>query len=253
MMRRTPIIVTALVLALQTLPAGADHVADCRTAENALDRNFSLPKVTKAIAAKRLNVLVLGAGSSSLPGPEGTKTAYPARLQLALAARLPEVAVHVVADVKAKRTAVEMVQGLGLSLASAHPALLLWQTATVDAMQSTDPDQFSQALDRGVAMARSAGADVIFINPQYSPRTESMIALHTYSENMRWVAVQHTVPVFDRFNIMKLWAELGIFDFNSDTKKLDMAERVHDCLGLLLADFVVEAAKSSEPPRQTGQ
>ena len=31
-------------------------------------------------------------------------------------------------------------------------------------------------------MARAAGADVILINPQYSPRTESMIALSTYSE-----------------------------------------------------------------------
>ena len=36
-----------------------------------------------------------------------------------------------------------------------------------------------------------------------------MIALGTYAENMRWVALQQEVPLFDRFSIMKLWADLG--------------------------------------------
>jgi hypothetical protein len=141
-----------------------------------------------------------------------------------------------------------MVKGLPAILRSAKPALLVWQTGTVDAMLGVDPDQFSQALDKGVKTARSAGADVILINAQYSPRTESMIALGTYVEDMRWVALQQEVPLFDRFSIMKLWGELGTFDLNSATKKLDIAERVHDCIGRLLADMVIAAAKSEEPP-----
>jgi hypothetical protein len=120
-------------------------------------------------------------------------------------------------------------------------------------MQGIEPDQFSQALDKGIHVARSAGADVVFINPQYSPRTESMIALGTYAENMRWVAMQQEVPLFDRFSIMKVWADLGTFDLNSATKKLDMAERVHDCIGRLLADLVIESAKSSAPPAGAGR
>jgi hypothetical protein len=74
-----------------------------------------------------------------------------------------------------------------------------------------------------------------------------MIALASYVENMRWVAVQQEIPLFDRFSIMKLWADLGTFDFYSATKKLDMAARVHDCIGRLLADLVIESAKPSEP------
>jgi hypothetical protein len=196
------------------------------------------------LAAKHLSVLVVGAGSSQLPAGN----AYPARLQLALAEKLPGVEIKVTTDVKAGRTAAEMVKGLPASLDSAKPALLVWQTGTVDAMLGVDPDQFSQALDKGVKMARSAGADVILINAQYSPRTESMIALGTYVEDMRWVALQQEVPLFDRFSIMKLWGELGTFDLNSATKKLDIAERVHDCIGRLLADMVIAAAKSEEPP-----
>ena len=136
-----------------------------------------------------------------------------------------------------------MLKALPAALAAAKPALLVWQTATVDAMQAVDPEQFSQNLDKGINTARSAGADVVFVNPQYSPRTESMIALGTYVENMRWVALQQEVPVFDRFNLMKAWSDLGTFDLYSATKKLDMAERVHDCIGRLLAGLIVEAAK----------
>ncbi|HEY6023212.1 MAG TPA: SGNH/GDSL hydrolase family protein [Pseudolabrys sp.] len=193
-------------------------------------------------------MLVVGAGSSQLPGPNGVSNAYPARLQHALTQQLPGVEIKLTTDVKSKRTAAEMVKALPATLSAAKPDLLVWQTGTVDAMLAVDPDQFSQALDAGINIAHSAGADVVLINAQYSPRTESMIALGTYDEDMRWVALQHEIPLFDRFSIMKLWSGLGTFDLYSATKKLDMAERVHDCIGGLLAELVVAAAKSEELP-----
>ena len=241
-----------LVLALPILgwPAEvlAEHPAECRVAGHQTDIDFPLPLVADAIAGKQLSILILGAGSSLLPGPNGAKKAYPARLQQALAEKLPGVTVKVATDVKMRRTAADMVKTLAPSLAAAKPALMIWQTATVDAMQAVDPDQFSQTLDKGIHMARSAGADVVFVNPQYSPRTESMIALGIYVENLRWVALQQEVPVFDRFNLMKTWADMGTFDLYSATKKLDIAERVHDCIGRLLAALVLDAAKLPTGP-----
>ena len=94
---------------------------------------------------------------------------------------------------------------------------------------------------------------VVLMNAQYGPCTESMIALGTYAENIRWVALQQEVPVFDRFSIMKLWADLGTFDLYSATKKLDIAERVHNCIGWLLSDLIVEAAKPDEPHAESGR
>ena len=246
------VLLTLLVLALAD-PAQADHAAECRLGAQEIERDFPLPQVTRAIDAKHLNILVVGAGSSLLPGSSGAKNAYPARLEAALAAKLPGVAVQVSTDVQARRTAGEMVTSLPASLAAAKPALMVWQTGTVDAMQSIDTDQFRAALEQGINIARSAGADVILINAQYSPRTESMIALGLYAENMRWVALQQEVPLFDRFSIMKLWADLGTFDLYSATKKLDMAEQVHDCIGQLLADLVFQSAKPDEPRAESGR
>jgi len=239
-----------LLLALLVLagPALAELPAECRIAAHLAEPNYPLPKVTRALAEKKFNILVVGAGSSQLPGANGAKNAYPARLQQALADQLNGVEVKVMTDIKASRTAAEMVKVLPTDLETAKPALMIWQTGTTDAMRAVDPDQFSQALDQGIQVARGAGADVVLVNAQFSPRTESMIALSTYSEDMRWVALQQEVPLFDRFSIMRLWSDLGTFDLYSATKKLDIAERVHDCIGRLLADLVIAAAKPPEPP-----
>jgi hypothetical protein len=244
-----------LTLALLALagPAWADQPVECSMAAPLIERDFALPQVNRGIIAKQLEILVVGAGSSSLPGVNGIKNAYPERLQHALSEKLPGVTVTVTTDVKSKRTAAEMVKSLVPALAAAKPKLVVWQTGTVDAMQSIDTDQFRAALDRGINIAHSAGADVVLINAQYSPRTDSMIALGTYAENMRWVALQQEVPLFDRFSIMKLWADTGTFDLYATTKKLDTAEHVHDCIGRLLADLVVESAKPDEPHAEGGR
>ncbi len=239
-MKRLLLLLAALGLAG---PALAGHPGECTVARPLLEHSFPLPHVAKAIAAHKLSVLVVGSGSSNLPGPAGAKMAYPARLQNALGEALPGVVVTVATDVKSRRTAAAMLRSMPKALAAAKPQLVIWQTGTVDAMQAVETDSFSDTLEAGIAQARKAGADVILVNAQYSPRTESMIALSDYAEDMRWVAVQYDVPLFNRFGIMRLWADLGTFNFRSARNKLDTAQRVHDCIGRLLADLVVGAAK----------
>ena len=241
---------SAVLLAFAMLAgsAKAEMPAECLVAKPLLEENNHLPQAMAAIAARHLDVLVLGAGSSSLPGPGGAGMAYPARLKAALQAELPGVAVTVTTDVTARRTAIQMAESLAGDLKRHKPDLIVWQTGTVDAMQGADPDLFNQALDRGIAAAKADGADMVLINAQYSPRTESMIALGTYAEIMRWVAVQHEIPMLDRFAIMKLWGDLGTFDLYSATKALDTAGQVHNCIGQLLSTLIVEAAKPERPP-----
>jgi hypothetical protein len=237
-----------IALVMLSAPASAEMPAACRVAESQVVAAFPLPQTAAAIVKKKLDVLVIGAGSSTLPSKEGAEKAYPARLQKALAETYPGVAVNVQTDVKRGRTAAEMSTQLVSMLGTAKPALVIWQTGTIDAMRSVDPDRFNASLDAGINAARSAGADVVLVNSQYSPRTESMIALGAYNENMRWVALQQELPLFDRFGIMQLWSEQGTFNFHSTTKKLDTAERVHDCIGRLLATLVAEGVRLAAPP-----
>jgi hypothetical protein len=239
------LVVILLAVLFGGTAAHAELTAKCAVAASLISPEFALPRVAKAIESKKLDVLVVGAGSSTLAGAEAK--AYPARLQAALSESLPGVAVKVQVDVKPGRTAIDAVKPIAAGLAAAKPTLTIWQAGTVDAMKSVDLDEFSGALDKGIDAARTAGSDVVLVNGQYSPRTESIIAMSQYSEHMRWVALRNDSPLFDRYGIMKLWSDSGTFDFMTHTKKLDMAEQVHDCIGRLLADLVIKSAKEAVP------
>jgi len=212
----------------------------------------ALSQAAAAVAQHHsLDIVVLGTGSSTLPPPAGEKAAYPARLQGALSALLPGIAVKVVAEVKARQTAAEMLDQALPGIAQQRPALIIWQTGTVDAIKGVDPEEFRATLEQGVEMLQADRVDVVFMNMQYSPRTDAMISINAYADNMRWVALQHDVPLFDRFALMKHWAELGTFDLYDASKNTDTAERVHDCIGRLLAGLIAGAVKQPAPAAES--
>jgi hypothetical protein len=218
----------------------------CFVASELVHADFALPRVAAAIESKHLTIVVLGSASSALPGVEGAAKAYPARLEDVLGRKLPGIAVKVVTHTKARDTASEMAKSLNQVLMDDRPDVVIWQTGTVDAMLGVDPDDFRTALDQGLGALHTGKADAVFMNMQYSPRTDSMIALGSYLEAMRIVALQREVPLFDRLAVMKNWNEMGVFDLYTATKKIDVAEKVHDCIGRLLGRLIVEGAKLAQ-------
>jgi lysophospholipase L1-like esterase len=202
---------------------------------------------------RRLTVAVVGAGSSTLGGAGGTALAYPARLEAVLAKRWPEIATKVVASVRPGRTAEEMAETFGKLLTDEKPSLIIWQSGTVDAIKGVDPEDYRLTLDEGVEELHTGGADVVLMNMQYSPRTESMIAVHAYADGMRLVSQQREVPLLDRFSIMKQWSELGVFDFFAATGRLETAARIHDCIAQLLADLIQDGIKLSRDQHKAQQ
>jgi hypothetical protein len=227
------------LLAAQPLRA-EDAPQSCDVPDNLLATESALPKVADALKAGKLDILVVGSRSSTIVSADAS--AYPARLQAALQAAVPKLNVNLSVEIQVKKTAEEAVVAFPKLLETKKPTLVIWQTGTVDAMRSIDPDDFRGAVDEGVVALRKAGADVVLINPQYSPRTETMISVPPYIDNIRAVAQQHDVPLFDRFGIMHQWNDQGDFDLFSTTHGIDLAKRVHDCLGRALSKFILDAA-----------
>uniref|UniRef100_Q07GY6 SGNH/GDSL hydrolase family protein n=1 Tax=Rhodopseudomonas palustris (strain BisA53) TaxID=316055 RepID=Q07GY6_RHOP5 len=231
-----------LVGALSGRAAAEDATPACEVPAYLLATDSVLSKVGDALKNHRpLDILVLGSRSSTIMTADGT--AYPWRLQAALREKLPAATVNLAMELRVKKTAEEAVAGLGKILEDRKPTLVIWQTGTYDATRSADPDEFREAVGEGVSQMHKAGADVILINLQYSPRTETMISPSPYLDNMRVVAQEHGVPLFDRFAIMRQWNENGDFDFFSPSPGLDLAKRVHECIGRALATFVIDAAR----------
>ena len=239
---------TLLAGCLVAAPVRAeDAPASCEVPDYLLGSESTLAKVADTVKSGHpLNILVIGSRSSTITGAEAS--AYPARLQAALKEKLPSIAVNVSLELEAKKTAEEVAGGIVNLMEAKKPTLVIWQTGTVDAMRSVDPDDFHAALEQGVAALQNAGADVVLMNPQYSPRTETMISVPPYIDNMRAVAQEHEVPLFDRFGIMHQWNDQGDFDLFSTTHGIDLAKRVHDCLGRALSKFIIDAAHA--PPAQ---
>ena len=190
----------------------------------------------------RLTIAVIGTGSSALAGPDGPKSAYPARLEAALQQRLPSVAVKVVTLVRTRLSTEDLAKGMGKLLIDEKPDLVIWQTGTIDAMRRVEPDDFRTALEDGVETLLKGGVDVILMNMQYSPRTDIMVALGPYADNMRVVAQQHEIPLFDRLAIMRHWSDTGAFDLYAAGKDNVLAHRVHDCIGRGIAALIIDAA-----------
>ena len=227
----------------QDAPAPAqDAPANCEVPAYLLTTESSLPKVEEAVNSGRpLDILVVGSRSSTISTSEAS--AYPGRLQAVLKQMLPKVTVNVSVELQIKKTAEEVAAGLVKLVEAKKPTLVIWQTGTYDAMRSIDPEDFRGAVGEGVVALKEAGADVVLMNLQYSPRTETMISAPPYLDNMRVVAQQYDVPLFDRFAIMRHWNDSGDFDLFSPSHGPDLAKRVHDCLGRALAKFVIEAAR----------
>ncbi|MCP3461601.1 MULTISPECIES: SGNH/GDSL hydrolase family protein [unclassified Bradyrhizobium] len=219
-------------------PAGP---AACEVPSYLLATESQLPKVAEAVKSEKpLEILVVGSRSTTIPSSE--ESSYPARLQAILKEKLPSEPVHVSVELQSKKTAEEAASTFVKLMEAKRPTLVIWQTGTVDAIRSIDPDEFRGAVTDGVTALQNAGADVILMNLQYSPRTETMISVPPYLDNMRVVAQEHDIPLFDRFAIMRQWNDQGQFDLFNSSRGPELAKQVHDCLGRALAQFVVDAA-----------
>jgi hypothetical protein len=227
---------------LTGVPARAEDVAHtCEVPAYLLASESALPKVAQAIkTGQKLDILVVGSRSSTINTAEAA--AWPGRLEAILREKLPAIQVSINVELYPKKTSEEVAAGLPNLVAERKPTLVVWQTGTVDALRSIDPDDFRVAVDEGVTALQGAGTDVVLMNLQYSPRTDTMISANPYLDSMRLVAQQHDIPLFDRFSVMRHWNEAGDFDLFSTSHGIDLAKRVHDCLGRALSTFVIDAA-----------
>jgi hypothetical protein len=239
--------IAAVAIVFALLHGSASAAQECEVPLSLIGSGDSFPRVTKELTEKhRLDITVVGTGSSTLPGLNGASFAYPARLQAALRQLLPDAEIKVTAHVQPRQTTAQMVVALKKIMADDKPALVLWQAGTVDAVIGVEPDEFRASLETGIDIIVRAGADVDLINMQFSPHTESLIDVSAYADVMQWVTQQQPgTLLFDRLAIMRYWNDQGTFDLYAATKNSDMARRVHDCIGRALASQIIDTAHLS--------
>jgi hypothetical protein len=233
--------VLAAILAIAapaSFAAGIDE--RCAVPAELLETSATLPNSALAIKRGRLDVMVVS-GAPAQTAAGGTLHKYPFFLEQALRERLSDVEVRVFSRSEPRRTVMEIMTSLPRLIDQMKPNLVVWQSGTIEALRGIDPDGYGRKLDAGVSLVQNHGADVLLVNPQFSPRTDFMIDSTSYTEHMRWVAQTRDVPFFNRFEVMRHWSESGTFDLAA-VRDNGTFEQVHRCIGQLLGEVIVHAA-----------
>jgi len=218
---------------------------NCAVADYFVEPFFKANKAAVTLrTTKSLEILILSSAPSQMRTGEKLRS-YPTFLEAALKERLPDYNIRVTIHAEPRRSIKEILPLIPKVLANTKPSLVVWQTGTVEAIRGVDPDKYERKLEAGIELIRKANADVILVNPQFSPRTAIMNDSGALNDRIRRVSAFSDVPLFNRYDIMRSWHENDAFDLSS-LKNDGSYEAVHRCLGRLLAEYISRAASFAE-------
>jgi acyl-CoA thioesterase I len=144
----------------------------------------------------------------------------------------------------ARQIAQEMDARLDREVIPLKPTLVIWETGTTDAVRGTDLDELRQAVQAGIDRLRASGAEVVLMDARFPRQTHAGINFDRYESVLREATDANEVPLFRRHDIMRHWAERGLFDLITvDRDKLPLvACRLYDCIGRAVVDFITRGA-----------
>jgi hypothetical protein len=234
--------VALIGLLLAGVPAARSASLDpCRPPEGFLDAEGQLVNTAAALKHKRpLKIVVVGGSSTSGKANSTKDMAFPWRMVEELKRRHPDAAIELMVHMLTGVITVRRLDMVSGPVMKEKPTLVIWQTATADAVKGTDVEQFSLALGEGVDALLAAGSDVVLMDQQYSPMTAAMINFLPYRNQVDQVAMTRQAVIFKRHDLMRYWVEQGVFAFGEGTKEAlrDEADRAHACIGRLLAELI---------------
>ena len=208
---------------------------------------------TRAALATNQPILIVAIGSSSTRGWMATDIghSYPALLQRYLNDHVPRISAAVINRGIGGQDAPEELARLETDVLAVKPQLVIWQAGANGAVRDETPATFKRLMQEGIAQLKAAGADVILMDNQRSPRILSSPD-HVLLENaMKEIAASTGVNMFSRGGLMDKWEEAGAP--NEDFIAADgfhMNNRGYACLADALGATIAEALQ--QPIAQQG-
>jgi lysophospholipase L1-like esterase len=205
----------------------------------------SLPRVASKLANGQPVVIVaFGSSSTQGYGSSAPEFNYPNRLAAQLRRQYPSAYISVVNAGKGGEDAPEMMKRLQTAVIDLRPDLVIWQVGTNAVLRNLDPGETAKLVEEGVTRIQSVGADVVLIDPQYSPRVnEHAESAGRMTKLLGNVAQLRKVGIFPRFAVMKDWHEgqsIPIENFVI-SDGLHMSDWGYACFAQLLGDDIIRS------------
>jgi lysophospholipase L1-like esterase len=205
----------------------------------------SLPHVANKLAAGQPVVIIaFGSSSTSGYGTTSPEFTYPNRLAAQLRRRYPTADITVVNRGQGGEDAPEMMKRLQTSVLDMKPDLVIWQVGTNAVLRNLDPSETAKLVEDGVARIQAAGADLVLVDPQYSPAvTAKAESASKMVQLLGKVAALKHVGFFPRFEVMREWHENQSMPFDSFViaDGLHMNDWGYACFAQLLGDDIIKS------------
>jgi lysophospholipase L1-like esterase len=205
----------------------------------------SLPHVAGKLAAGQPVVIVaFGSSSTAGYGSSSPEFTYPNRLATQLHRKYPGADITVLNRGVGGEDAPEMMKRIQTSVIDAKPDLVIWQVGTNAVLRNLDPADTAKMVEDGVAQIQAAGADVVLVDPQYSPKvTERAESASRIVKLLSKVAELRHVGIFPRFEVMREWHDQQALPIDSFViaDGLHMNDWGYACFAQLLGDDIIKS------------
>jgi lysophospholipase L1-like esterase len=205
----------------------------------------SLPHVAAKLAAGQpVTIIAFGSSSTQGYGSTSPEFTYPNRLAAQLRRKYPGADITVLNHGVGGEDAPEMMKRLQTSVIDAKPDLVIWQVGTNAVLRNLDPAETARMVEDGVERIQAAGADLVLVDPQYSPRvTEHPESASKMVKLLGKVAQLRHVGIFPRFEVMREWHDQQALPIDSFViaDGLHMNDWGYACFAQLLGDDIIKS------------
>jgi acyl-CoA thioesterase-1 len=233
--------------AVLLLLAASHPLAAARAACPLPAQNVAAPPLFAAlnssIAQRQVRILAVGSGATT--GAEGTTAhGFPAHMLAALRAALPGVEVALTVRGGRGMSAEQLLPRLRDGLRQTSPAVVLWQTGTVEAVHGLRTDRMRDALRAGLAASREAGASLVLIDPQYTRALHANADVVPYETTLRSIGAEPGASLFSRYDLTREWVTRGQIDPETapTAARASVLNRLDGCVGEALARYLLNGA-----------
>jgi lysophospholipase L1-like esterase len=205
----------------------------------------SLPHVAGKLAAGQpVTIVAFGSSSTQGWGSSSPEFTYPNRLAAQLHRQYPGAEITVLNRGVGGEDAPEMMKRLQTAVIDAKPDLVIWQVGTNAVLRNLDPVETARMVSDGAARIQEADADLVLVDPQYSPRVIE------HAENagqmvrlLGRVAHLRHVGIFPRFEVMRQWHDQQDLPVDTFTiaDGLHMNDWGYACFAQLLGDDIIKS------------
>lgn len=231
-------------------PIALPDAHECAVPETYFDAYPNFPKLLHALEkGEEVKIVVVG-GASTLGRAAGeSEKSWPARLGSYLSHAYPAATINVINKSVARSTAHDFVQKFDTDIATLAPNMVIWETGVSDMVRGTNLEDFRRSLHSGIKHMRMSIPESFVMDMQYARTNEILSNSNRYLNVMRNVADQSGTTIFPRNDLMRDWAEAGLFNYDvkGQEERRALAIKLYDCLGQSVAYFITRSSEEAQP------